>query len=123
MSQPLPPDNVTLEIDMADVKLSFNASPSTGVTSYRVQWTINGAAGGSALIPTSSVGDTSGYSRNFSADNGHVLVANDVVGVSVSAVGSGGLSSTPVVPASVTISGSPPPTAPLPPQNVTLAQV
>ncbi len=108
---------------MPDVKLSWQPSPSPGVTGYAIAWTLNGAPSGGFVQPAQ--GDIQG-SRNFGLDNfGVSLLNGDVVGASIHAVNStNNTVSIDVVPPPVTISIVPPPPPTLePPTLVTLVQV
>lgn len=106
---------------MSDVRVSWQLSPTPGVTSYSVTWTYNGTALAPVIVPQSAAGDSSGYSLLFStSEPSTTLNPGDVVSATVAAVGPGGTSSAATsTPASVTI----PAPVPAPPVNVTLSIV
>ncbi len=79
------------------------------VASYHVTWTYNGVAGGSGNVAQNGASDMAGYAVSFSTHNpATVLKDGDVVGASVTATDTSGLSSPPVTPAVVTIPSEPP---------------
>jgi hypothetical protein len=103
-------------------KVTWNASDSSGVTSYGVSWQRNGVAAGSPVtVPQSASGDASGYSSTWDAANpGVTLAGGDVLVATVVAVnGATNLSSAPATSNSLTIPTQNVP--PDPPVNVVLS--
>jgi hypothetical protein len=103
---------------MHDPVLRWKKSPSGDVADYQVEWSRNGTAAGAGVVVKSATADTLGYSRKFSQDNPGIVVGDgDVIGVSIRAKDAGGLLSSAVTPANVTVPSDPPEA----PQDVTLA--
>jgi hypothetical protein len=102
---------------MHDPVLRWKKSPSADVADYQLTWFRNGSSAGVGVVPKSATSDALGYTRKFSQDNpGVVVMDGDVIGVSIKAKDVGGLLSSAVTPANVTVPSEPPE----PPADVTL---